>query len=286
MQPIYENLRNKTETGIQYVFCTFSDSYEPLHWHEELEILYYLNGTPDVTVDGKTMALPSRRTLVINSGQIHNTHYHDTASMFLCIHINLHEMEKYIPDIRLYHIDCRPDSIPVEKTDEYLEIGLLLERITRLYMQEAPAISLEASGLILQVFAKLIRHFSRKTLAQDVYGDERSRRRIQDIISYIEAHYQEPLSLDDISDHMGLSREYFCRFFKKNMGVSFLQYLNEVRITNIYHDLIHTDIPISELLEKHGFVNQKLFNRVFKRIYGCPPSHIRKYGPRQAVTFS
>lgn len=286
MQPVYENLKNKTETGIQYVFCTFSDSYEPLHWHDELEILYYLNGSPDITIDGTTFPLPSRRTVVINSGQVHNTHHHDTASMFLCIHINLNEMEKYIPDIRLYHIDCRPDCIPEDKADEYLELGLLLEKITRLYMQEVPALPLESSGLILQVYAKLIRHFSRKIASEDVYGDERSRQRIRDIISYVEAHYQEPISLDDISGHMGLNKEYFCRFFKKNMGISFLQFLTEVRITNIYHDLLHTDIPISELMEKHGFQNQKLFNRAFKEIYGCPPSHIRKYGPKQAVNFT
>lgn len=286
MQPVYETLKTQTGTGLLYSFCTFSDTYEPLHWHRELEILYYLNGTPDITIDGRTLSLPARRALVINSGQIHNTHHHDTASMFLCIHISLTEMEKYFPEVGLYHIDCCPDGISEEKAGEYVEIGLLLEQITRLYMQETPALNLEISGLILQVFARLLRHFSRKAALEDVYGDQRSRQRVRDMISYVEEHYREPLSLEDIAGHMGLGREYFCRFFKKNMGISFLRYLSEVRITNIYHDLIHTDIPISQLLEQHGYLNQKLFNREFKRIYGCPPSHIRKYGPKNAVIFS
>lgn len=286
MQPIYETIRDKAATGLKYSFCTFSDYHEPLHWHDELEILYYLNGSPDITIDQLRFPLPSRRTLVINSGQVHNTHFRDTSSMFLCIHIDLKEMEKYIPDVQLYRITCRPDCIPDELTDVYLEIGLLLEKITRLYIQETPFLLTEASGLILQVFAKLLRHFAKKAAPDDIYKDECSRQRIRDIITYVQTHYREPLSLEAAASHMGLSREYFCRFFKKNMGISFLKYVNEVRITNIYQDLLYTDLPIGQLLEKHGFLNQKLFNREFREIYGCPPSHIRKYGPQKTVIFS
>lgn len=64
-------------------------------------------------------------------------------------------------------------------------------------------------------------------------------------------------------------------FFKKNMGMSFLEYINEVRLTHIYQDLIHTDTPISILTEENGFSNQKLFNRLFKELYGCTPSSVR-----------
>ena len=64
--------------------------------------------------------------------------------------------------------------------------------------------------------------------------------------------------------------------FKKNMGISFLQYLNEVRAAHIYQDLIHTDEPVQVLMEKNGFTNQKLFNRVFKELYGCTPLQARK----------
>ena len=60
------------------------------------------------------------------------------------------------------------------------------------------------------------------------------------------------------------------------MGTSFLQYLNEVRITHIYQDLQNTDHPISEIMAANGFTNQKLFNKTFKNIYGCTPSSIRK----------
>ena len=100
--------------------------------------------------------------------------------------------------------------------------------------------------------------------------------RIRTIITYVSEHFREPITLDYISGELGLGKEYFCRFFKKHMGMSFLQYVNEVRASHIYQDLETTDTPIAELLEKNGFTNQKLFNRVFKQIYGCTPSAVRK----------
>ena len=60
------------------------------------------------------------------------------------------------------------------------------------------------------------------------------------------------------------------------MGMSFLQYVTEVRLSHVYHGLLETDLPIAELMEENGFTNQKLFNREFKALYGCTPSAVRK----------
>ena len=92
----------------------------------------------------------------------------------------------------------------------------------------------------------------------------------------MEEHYQEPVSLQDAADLAGLGKEAFCRFFKKNIGMSFLRYLNEVRATHIYHDLVNTEDPVSYIMERNGFTNQKLFNRTFKELYGTTPSAVRK----------
>ena len=46
--------------------------------------------------------------------------------------------------------------------------------------------------------------------------------------------------------------------------MSFLRYLNEVRVAHVYQDLVNTEEPISYIMEKNGFTNQKLFNRTFR----------------------
>lgn len=185
-------------------------------------------------------------------------------------------MEKYLPDIDLYRIKCIPDEITDEQFPEYLFVCKRMEDITRLYLRNAPAYLMEAEGLIMQILARLIRSFSIKPAANASASDRMTLDRIRDVITYVEDHFREPVSLQDISGHLGLGKEYFCRFFKKNMGISFLQYLNEVRISHIYQDLLRTDASIADIAEENGFTNQKLFNRTFKEVYGCTPSSVRR----------
>ena len=141
---------------------------------------------------------------------------------------------------------------------------------------DIPFFRLEAEGIILQTVAQLIRYFSSTSAVQLADTHLMTIDRIRKVMSYVEEHYKENISLQDVSDLLGIGKEYFCRFFKKNMGISFLQYLNEVRLSHIYQGLMDTDHPIAELMEENGFSNQKLFNRSFKELYGCTPSSVRK----------
>ena len=60
-------------------------------------------------------------------------------------------------------------------------------------------------------------------------------------------HFCEQISLQDIADHLGLGKNISAVFSKKNMGMSFLHYVNEVRVSQIYRDLIRTDLPFMNL---------------------------------------
>lgn len=216
---------------------------------------------------------------MIDSRQVHSIHTYSDTSMFICVHISKKLIEKYIPDIDLYRIYCIPDDIPDSQFPEYLSVCRQMEALLRLYITDKPAWQMESEGIILQVLAQLIRHFSRKSAPDEIglsSADRTSFNRIRDVITYVEEHFREPISLQDIAGHLSLGREYFCRFFKKNMGMSFLRYLNEVRISHVYRDLEQTDAPIAEIAEKNGFLNQKLFNRTFREVYGCTPSAVRR----------
>lgn len=272
----YEVLQKSTDSAISFSYHTMPGGYHPLHWHEELELLYPLNGVADITIDNKKYKLPIKQLMVVESCKIHSTYSHTSPCMFLCIHISKKQLQEYFPNIELYQINCNPNKIEDALFIHYLEICKMLESLTRLYMEDATAFRLEAEGIILQILARLIRYFSTNTTPQLSTNDILSRKRIRQIISYVEEHFREPISLSDVSESIGLGKEYFCRFFKKNMGISFLNYLNEIRLTHIYQDLVNTDLPIIEIMEANGITNQKVFNRSFKELYGCTPSAVRK----------
>ena len=63
------------------------------------------------------------------------------------------------------------------------------------------------------------------------------------------------------------------------MGITFLRYVNEVRISHAGRLLSDTDLSISEIMQESGFTNQTLFNRLFKEIYGMTPRQARISSP-------
>lgn len=276
----YESIKEIGNSGIILSYQTVPGGYHPLHWHEELELLYPLNGAVDINIEGKKYNLPVKQLMVVESCEVHSTYSYNSPSMFLCIHLSKKHMQQYMPDIELYQIHCKPEEITDEDFSFYLEICKMLETLTRIYIEDVAAFQLEAEGIVLQILAHLIRHFSTNAAPQLNASDTLTRERIRQVITYVEEHFREPISLSDISEELGLRKEYFCRFFKKNMGLSFLNYLNEIRLAHVYQDLITTDTPITEIMEANGITNQKLFNRSFKKLYGCTPSAIRKPSPR------
>lgn len=274
-QPFYEKIFETSQLGITLVFRTTPGGYSPLHWHEEVELLYPLNGEADITVEGQKYKLQKKNVTVVESCKIHSSYAYDKTSMFLCIHFSKEHLQSYFPHITLCQIQCVPDFIDTESFTEYYKICELCAELTRLYISDASAFRLEAEGLILQIIARLTRYFSSDAMPNLSSNDLLIIDRIRKIITYVEQHYQENISLQDAADLLGVTKEYFCRLFRKNMGLSFLQYVNEVRLSHIYSDLQSTDLPISAIMEKNGFSNQKLFNRSFKKIYGCTPSAVR-----------
>lgn len=168
-QPYYETFREISSQGIQVSYLTAPGGYSPLHWHEELEILYTLNGEADIAIEGRQYRLLKKHIMVIESRQVHSTHTYHDASMFICIHISKEYMQKYLPDIELYQIRCIPEEIETEDFAAYLETCQLMEALTKLYMAEnILTFTMESEGIILQVFSRLLRFFSEKINPADL----------------------------------------------------------------------------------------------------------------------
>ena len=103
----------------------------------------------------------------------------------------------------------------------------------------------------------------------------KDRARQDTILDYIAQNYRH-ISIEEIAGIAYLQPGYFCRFFKKCMGITFLEYQNELRLSFIYQDIISTDDSIKDILERHGFTNYKLFRRMFFEHFKASPTEVRK----------
>lgn len=95
-------------------------------------------------------------------------------------------------------------------------------------------------------------------------------------LKFINAHYREPITLDDIVDAVHVSKFYFCRMFREVTGATVMDYLTNMRLTKVHNMLLNTNMKIDEIAEKNGFAAATALTRSFKKIYGMSPRDFRK----------
>ncbi len=97
-------------------------------------------------------------------------------------------------------------------------------------------------------------------------------------IDYISKNYANSITLNDVSDYLNLTPNYFSSLFTKANGTSFVSLLTEVRIKKAVELLSSTDHTITEIAYETGFGSFSSFSRAFKSICGSSPNEYRKYG--------
>lgn len=118
-----------------------------------------------------------------------------------------------------------------------------------------------------------------KTLASAQYKLLRpgtDERRIHKVLKFVQDHYQEPVTVSQAAAMLHLSDSAFCKYFKRSMGKTFSDYVNDIRVTHAASLLIETDLSIASLAADCGFENMSYFNRIFLRKKGIQPYKFRE----------
>ena len=96
------------------------------------------------------------------------------------------------------------------------------------------------------------------------------------IKEYIDAHYTEDITLDELAQIIGYSKNYLCRLFREQTGDTINTYLNNVRINAAANLLVETKLDVAEISEMVGYNNVFHFIKTFKKFIGVPPGNYRK----------
>ena len=113
--------------------------------------------------------------------------------------------------------------------------------------------------------------------AVDQHFEKEDYERLNKIMAYIMAHYAQPISLEAIAHEAHLSPSAFCRFFKKRTRKSFVEYLNDFRVSMACKLLMESQEPVAQICYQTGFNNLANFNRQFRRVMGITPTGYRGY---------
>ena len=107
-------------------------------------------------------------------------------------------------------------------------------------------------------------------------GKRGNAERMAQIERYLNVHYADAVSLDQIADELFLSKGYLSRFFTQSFGMTFSQYFKELRLRRAMSDLLYTDKPITQVAFDNGFTSSSFFNRSFREKYRKNPSEVRR----------
>ena len=99
---------------------------------------------------------------------------------------------------------------------------------------------------------------------------------LRKIIAYINYNYSNELTVSGISDHFGITSNYLYCLFKKEMGVSAIEFINKTRINEASKLMRETDMQIQSIAENVGLNDTSYFARLFKRYMGITPSRYKK----------
>ncbi len=270
-------LADLDETGFGVKYETDLSIYTPRHWHKALELLMFIKGKVTCNFENASLQFKAGDMYILNSHEVHETKCTRNA-VYLVVHIDPTRMCHYVPtfDQLSFSLTFDPEDQVKAMAHEQLRIHLL-EILRQTREEEDGAWMLERQARLFAVAALLVKHFSQPLAVEQTRLQRSDMTRLEPVLGYVQLHHEQEISLEDAANTMGLNKEYFCRLFKKNMGVSFLQYVYQVRANAVCRELETTDDPIGQIAERHGFRDPKMLNHYFREIYGCTPSEKRKF---------
>lgn len=269
----FEEIEENKYISARFELVTCDTFTFPAHWHEYVEILYLMEGHLTTIIQAESYILSPGSIVVINSRDLHMTKTKGNTT-YILLQISAEQMKRVFPDFDSLRFDTLISAEAKNKNAEDLIAGL--QQMLELYLQKEDGYQLLFTARLYEFLYHLYRSHSNWILTEENPNNSRDFLRITRVMDWVRKNYRKPLKLEDAAELLGVSREYFCRLFKKYTGQTFLEYVNSVRTINLYEDLLRTDMSITLLLEKNGITNYKVFMRIFKKLYSDTPQAIRR----------
>ena len=289
----YENYQEKILHGdplfpyITYLCSIPLDfNYVPVHWHDEMEIIYIKKGQGTITVDFTQHTVTAGTIALILPGQLHSIGQSDGASMEyenIIFHPNILISKKTDTCNTDYFLPLLSGNIPVPllftpDSPHYGEIAACVDANDEICKTCPPGYQLFIKSQLFMLFFILFHKCRSKELPDGSQNsrDRRSLEKMKLILKYIENNYMEKITIEEIASEVGISKSHFMKYFKGTMGTSFIEYLNEYRLTMASRLLLSSDSSILAIASEVGFENLSYFNRTFKKRFGQTPREYRK----------
>jgi len=232
-----------------------------MHWHENIELLYFVGGTATVQEDNTIVQVNPGEIAVIGSNQLHTLESISERCLYYCLIIDkrlCEELEIPVDGLRL-----PPKTADTQAVSCFEQIIREMEKRQSYYR---PMVRACCAGLL----ARLAR-ICPDTLPE-TGGQDKKMALVKQAMQYMYAHFDQEITIDDICRAVGFSKCYFCHVFKEVTGQTAGRYLNYIRCSNARALLSSGRHNVMESALLSGFHNPSYFTKTYKALMGCLPS--------------
>lgn len=290
IQPYFEEIKTSPD-GIRYPFdCFISDSkgdnFNILpHWHYYIELLFFLEGNARVFVGGEYSNVTAGDFVLMNSREVHSIYSEEgTKTRYIVIKFDYEVLyttsrtvfeAKYILPFILSKVKHQKVFTSQELKDN--GIKEIIEEIYKEFLDKRYGFELAVKNGIGRLFLWVIRDWEKKGIKLEGQSIPRDIdiQKLQEVFVYIDKHYAEELSVEEMARMCSMSYSYFSRFFKKVTGRNFTDYLNYIRVIEAEKLLLTTSMNITEVALSTGFTNSSYFIKQFRHYKGIAPKQFQ-----------
>jgi xylan 1,4-beta-xylosidase len=247
--------------------------------HKEIELVFVLKGTVTYEVKNKRQKLMERDLFWVNSFDMHSVIPETGENILLVLQLDPLYFNQFCPDFSEYYFDplsMNNKSLQEKISTNLAKIMLSLIKLHTGYKLEAVHYAIEIALTLVQYCRTGLRFQGDSYMYKE--------HRISELIKYIDENYATKIGLDTLSKVMMISPRYISKFFKDNLGIGFVDYVNKLRVTKSISDLLGGKNNILDIAIEHGFNDHKAYNRIFKKEFGMTATEYRTLFTNSPIT--
>lgn len=239
------------------------------HFHPEMEILYVLDGQAKLHIQDKSWIMEKDDIIVVNSGVSHELYSQDNN--ILCILKYDYQVLTEVINQSGPLFVCNSCSEPLVNYEEIRGVVRELIYGELLYTRKTQSYRYSLFYRLLDILAEkyMIENLH---MHPEEYDEEE---KLQKVIHYIHKNYQEGISLSELAEQMYISTSTLSRFFKKQTGIYFAEYVSQIRMKYAVNEMLYSNKNITKIAMDCGFSNASSFNKVFRETFCCSPTEYR-----------
>lgn len=251
------------------IYKGFNDGVKP-HSHEFYHMLVIRSGRLQLIAGEEQRTVQTGDCILIPRGMTHS-YINSDSDLNECLEIKF-SIPGNVTDDKFTRYGLLQTDHPLAATlaeqivREYSDLGPLADDAAAAYM--------DALLTILTVDRRYRKHNAFRFIDATEYSPLS-----QQIIRYLEQHYSESISLDDVAQAVGYNKSYMCTAFRKDTRVTINDCLNMIRIRRAAELIAYSDNDLSQIAAMCGFSTASHFNQVFVKNVGTTPGQCRKAYP-------